>query len=73
MKTRKNNTSYSITKNIKIITRLTFTDNYLTIRRAKNYTTLNFALKSGKVPTTVLDNMKSNKFCIGRTKKFMNI
>ena len=53
------------------MTRLPHTDYYLTIRRAKNfegngkkilasYTTLNYALKNGKVLTTVVGNTRSN-------------
>ena len=48
-------------------TRSPYTDYYLTIRRARNfkwqrewenYTTSNHALKNGRVPTTVEDNMR---------------
>ena len=47
-------------------TTLSYTHYYLTIRRARNfkwqveanYTTSNHALKSGKVPTTVVGNMR---------------
>ena len=58
-----------------IITRLPYTDYYLTNRMAKyfewewqkgvktvlvNYTKLNLALYKGKVPTTVVGNMRLN-------------